>query len=121
MKTIIEWIRISAGTIRCALQNAILNNRRRFKRYACEFPVEFHFDYPGQIRIITAMARNISSGGMLIECPSLPSSNTPCHVVFNVPDWMPCKQARHEVTASAQVLHAEPSSLTFGIMFKEPL
>ena len=103
------------------VQNAILKNRRRFKRYPCDLTVEFHFDSPDQICMIAAVAKNISSGGMLVESESVPKTMTPCRVQFNLPDWFPGPHANREVMASATVLHANSSRLTFGIAFSKPL
>ena len=96
-------------------------NKRRFHRYDCAFPVEVHFDSPGQVSVVEAEARNISSGGMLLKCSTVIESFTHCHVSFQLPEWFPCAAASSDVMTAAKVLHASAAGLTFGIAFNHPL
>lgn len=97
-------------------------NRRQFHRYLCELPVELHLVTPGHLAILKAVARNISSGGMLLECPTLPAPMSACHVLFDLPDWGPFKAYTERfILAEARVQHCEEDSLTFGVAFSRPL
>lgn len=96
-------------------------NRRRYVRYECSIPVEVHIDSPGQLSILKAEAHNISSGGMLIKCPSLPESQAPCHVSFLVPEWFPLTHADRDAMAAGQVKHTDRKRSTFGVAFIRPL
>lgn len=96
-------------------------NKRRFPRFDCTLPVEIHVDTPGQVSIINAVAKNISSGGMLIKCSAVLDSLTACHVSFRMPDWFPGASRTSEVMTNARVLHANVAGLTFGIAFSQPL
>ena len=106
---------------RLAKRDATGRNRRKYFRFDCEVPVELHLDSPGQLSIINAVARNISAGGMLIKCPMVPASLTPCHVSFHVPDWFPGAHQNREVMAYAHVLHADSARRLFGVAFSNPL
>lgn len=96
-------------------------NRRRYVRYECSIPVEVHLDSPGQLSILKAEALNLSSGGMLIKCPSLPKSTTPCHISFVVPEWFPLKHADRDAMAAGHVKHTDSAHATFGVAFISPL
>lgn len=96
-------------------------NRRRFFRFSCDFPIELHVDLPGELCIINGVARNLSAGGMLIKCSSVPASQTPCHVAFTVPDWFPGGHQNREVMAYAHVRHTDQSRHLFGVSFSNPL
>ncbi len=96
-------------------------NKRRFTRYDCMFPVEIHVDTPGQVEVITAEAKNISSGGMLLKCSAVLDSFTRCHVSFRMPEWFPGASHAGEIMAAATVLHANASGLTCGLAFSQPL
>ena len=96
--------------------------RRRFPRYNCELPVELHMDSPGKVSIIAAVARNISFGGMLLECAEAPASLTSCHVSFRLPEWSPFGgAAEQDVMALARVRHNDRTHLTLNMAFAEPL
>lgn len=97
------------------------SNRRRYTRYECEIPVEVHVDSPGHLAILTAVACNISAGGMLIKCETLPESMTPCHISFHVPEWFPFARAERDAMAYAHVRHTSPMNSTFGVAFSSPL
>ena len=96
--------------------------RRRFPRHACELPVELHMDSPGELAIISAVAKNISVGGLLIECAATPQSLTSCHVSFRIPEWIPFDGVtERDVMTLAQVRHNDPIRLTLNLAFTPPL
>jgi hypothetical protein len=96
-------------------------NQRRFPRFDCTIPVEIHVDTPGQISIINAVAKNISSGGMLILCAAALNDMTSCHLSFRMPEWFPGANRTCEVMAYAHVRHANPSAQLFGVSFDAPV
>lgn len=102
--------------------NGTVENRRRFERYNCDFLVELHVDSPGELSISTGVARNISSGGMLIECPTVPPAHAACHVAFSLPEWVPVyAHSGRDFTARAHVRHRDIAHRTFGVSFACPL
>lgn len=96
-------------------------NQRQFPRFDCMIPVEIHVDTPGQISIINAVAKNISSGGMLIMCAAALNDMTSCHLSFRMPEWFPGANRTCEVMAYANVRHANPSAQLFGVSFNAPI
>ena len=93
-------------------------NRRLHSRFPCELPVELHLETPGNLSILNAVARDISRGGMLVECPTVPSLMSACYVTFRIPEWGPFKEHKNElVMAQARVQHCNPSRMSFGLAF----
>ena len=98
------------------------SDRRCAPRYQCELPVDLHVDLPGQISIVAAVARNISAGGMLLECKSAPATLASCLVAFHVPDWFSFgADADRDVLVPALVRHGDRDHLTLGVSFATPL
>ena len=96
-------------------------NKRHFPRFDCTIPVEIHLDTPGQVSVINAVAQNISSGGMLIKCSTILDALTSCHVSFKVPEWFPNANRTRDIMANALIRHANPSDMTFGLAFTQPV
>ena len=102
--------------------DAVKAERRRFHRYDCEVPVELHMDSPGELAIIAAVARNISSGGLLLECAEAPAALASCHVSFRLPEWIPFGGVtERDVMAFARVRHNDRIHLTLNLAFAQPL
>lgn len=97
------------------------SNQRQFPRFDCMIPVDIHLEAPGQVSVISAVAKNISSGGMLIKCAAALDSLTACHLSFHMPGWFPSSNRTCEVMTYAHVRHADPSSQLFGLSFDAPL
>jgi hypothetical protein len=115
-----KWDRFMSR--RKARAEAVPQNRRRFHRFQCTLPVELHLETPGHLSIIKAVARNISAGGMLIECATIPALMSACHVAFQVPEWGPFKTNRNRlVMAEARVQHCDRTGMNFGLAFASPL
>lgn len=92
--------------------------RRSFERYVCDFPIDLYFSSPGLVETVRAVARNISKGGMLIECSESLAPKTSCQLSFTVPEWLPFKTgADREVMVAAQMCHANRISGTYGLQF----
>lgn len=99
-------------------EETIAQNRRRFHRFPCTLPVELHIDIPGQLAVISAVAKNLSRGGMLIACPTLPPLMSTCHVAFRIPEWVPFSAGRHpQIFAKAHVQHRDKAGMNFGLAF----
>jgi len=93
-------------------------DKRKYTRFDCMIPVEIHVDTPGQVSIINAVAKNISSGGMLIKCAKVFIPPTSCHLSFHLPPWFyGAKKSGGEVMAFAHVRHADPVRQLFGACF----
>jgi hypothetical protein len=96
-------------------------DHRRFPRFSCSLPVELHIETPGHLSVLKAVARNISRGGMLIECATMPALKSACHVAFRVPDWVPFLVPDNLVLAEARVQHCDRNAMNFGLAFAQPL
>lgn len=95
-------------------------NRRNSARYPCEFPVNVQL--PGLLESAPAMARNISRGGMLIQCSKFLAPLTACQLTFKIPEWMDFRLGMERpVMMSAQARHAGSISDTYGLQFMAPL
>jgi hypothetical protein len=105
------WYRFAVGE----------KNQRKSPRFDCMIPVEIHVDTPGQISIINAVAKNISTGGMLIMCAAALNDMTSCHLSFRMPEWFPGAKRTCDVMAYAHVRHANPAAQFFGLSFDSPL
>jgi CheY-like chemotaxis protein len=101
---------------------ALNTNGRRHVRYPCELPLVACFASSGLRETVQAVARNISKGGMLVECSKLLSPTTSFQVAFTVPDWM-CllNNTDRKVVMTAQVRHVTDAARTYGLQFVEPL
>ena len=97
-------------------------NRRNSARYACEFPVDVYFSSPGLLEMVSAVARNISRGGILMECSKFLAPMTSCQVAFTVPEWMSFKpSADRAVMLGAEVRHSSSNAGACGLQFVESL
>jgi hypothetical protein len=84
--------------------------------------LELHLESPGHLSILKAVARNISSGGMLVECPTVPAVMSACHVTFRIPEWGPFKAEHNRlVMAQARVQHCNQDGMHFGLAFSNPI
>lgn len=96
--------------------------RRHSQRFSFDAPVELHLEVPGHLSIVKAKACNLSRGGMLLECETLPQLMAACHVAFKLPEWGPFKgRANPYVMAEARVRHINWEGMRFGVMFARPL
>ena len=97
-------------------------HRRQYHRYPCQLPVELHLEASGEQKVIKATARNISDGGMLIECPNLLAPQTPCQISFSLPAGYPfSRPGSQTVLMEGQVRHCNEPSFSFGLAFTSPL
>jgi CheY-like chemotaxis protein len=101
---------------------ACRDNRRSFVRYPCEFPIDVFVSSPGLLENVSAVARNISRGGLLMECSKFLAPMTSCELSFKVPEWMSVKTDLDRlVMVSAQSCRADRVSRTVGLQFLRPL
>ena len=97
-------------------------NRRSSERYPCELSLDMYFSSPGLLETVRAVARNISKGGMLVECSKFLAPMTSCQLAFTVPEWMTFKtDADRVVMLEAQVRHSDKISGAYGLQFLESL
>lgn len=97
-------------------------HRRQFHRYPCELPIELRLDSSGEQKVIKAMARNISGGGLLIECPTILAPLTPCQVSFSLPAGYPfSRPGSQSILQEGLVRHCHESLFSFGLEFTSPL
>ena len=102
-------------------------NRRTSTRYPCDFPVELYFNSPGLLELVSAVARNISTGGMLIESSKILEPMMSFQVAFTLQDWMSAKGVSdhmtmgnpHHIMVAAQSRHGIRTSGTYGLQFLE--
>ena len=81
-----------------------------------------YFSSPGLLETVRAVARNISKGGMLIECSKFLAPMTSCQLGFTVPEWMTFKTDPDRVVMlEAQVRHSDKISGAYGLQFLESL
>jgi CheY-like chemotaxis protein len=98
------------------------DNRRVSSRYPCEFPVNVRFNSLGLQDAVPALARNISRGGILLQCSQYMAPMTPCQLTFKIPEWMDFRAGtERSVMMSAQTRHVSPNSGTYGLQFLTPL
>jgi CheY-like chemotaxis protein len=104
-------------------------NRRRFVRYPCELPVEVSISSCGFHEKMLGVARNISKGGLLLECSKFLAPMTECLVAFTIPEWMSLKKIPdqtmegdgRDVMMVAQACHSNTNSKVYGLQFLEAL
>jgi hypothetical protein len=97
-------------------------NRRRHARYVCRLPVELFASAPGPVEMIMGVARNLSRGGMLLECSESLAPGATLHLSFAVPRWMtPRNRTDQPMTIEARTRHVNPATGTCGLQFAIPL
>ena len=107
---------------RAAVPTASPEDRRHFVRLPCEVPVELHAEAPGLLEIFAAVARNISSGGMLLECSKAPDPRTLRYLSFSLPRESTFGgNAGRPMMVRARIKHRDPNNQTFGVEFASPL
>lgn len=124
LKRVRAWLHEVKGTGKGL---AGIANRRAATRFPCDFPVELYFNSPGLLEMVSAVARNISTGGMLVESSKILEPMTSFQVAFTIPEWMSAKgvaehmvmgSARH-IMVAAQSRHCNKTSGTYGLQFLE--
>jgi UDP-N-acetylmuramyl pentapeptide phosphotransferase/UDP-N-acetylglucosamine-1-phosphate transferase len=96
--------------------------RRHYVRHPCEFPVVVSIGSGAAQRRISAIARDVSVGGMLLECPDLPDGATRVHLEFEIPPDLPIAEGvSRKVDTSATVRYRDPAAGTASLAFVEPL
>jgi CheY-like chemotaxis protein len=124
LKRLWSWLDVIKGRGESASRGA---NRRTSVRYPCDFPVELYFNSPGLLEVQPGVARNISMGGMLVECSKYLEPMSSFQVAFTVPEWMSVKEEADRFTVGktrtvmvpTQARHSCQSSQVFGLQFLE--
>lgn len=98
------------------------SERRQHVRYACSFPVTLHFGSGAQERVVTATARDVSLGGMLIEGADVPESVIRLHVNFEIPAGvLQTENVPRTVQTSAAIRYRDPQDKMLSLAFAEAL
>lgn len=124
LKRLWAWLDVIKRQVENASEGS---NRRTSVRYPCDFPVELYFNSPGLLEMLTGVARNISMGGMLVECSKYLEPMSSFQVAFTVPEWMSVKEKPDRFTVgnartvmvAAQARHSCKSSQAYGLQFLE--
>ncbi|MFB3901942.1 MAG: glycosyltransferase family 2 protein [Acidobacteriota bacterium] len=109
--------------------------RREAPRYECRFPVNVHVTRGGHKEVHTALARDISDGGLLLELPSSPlTQKLPCpkdasgsdvtsvHVDFEIPDGtMPEEYLHGRQKLKGRVTYCDAKTGSVAVAFEENL
>lgn len=98
------------------------SERRQHVRYACDFPVTVKYVLADTEHVVTATARDISVGGMLLEGADVPDSVIRLHVSFELPpDILQSEKIERAVHVSAVVRYRDPRKNVLSLAFAEPL
>lgn len=96
--------------------------RRHHTRYACEFPVILRVGSGDEQRILHGIARDVSIGGMLVECSDLPDGAIRVHVQFEIPpDVLKEEGIARAVATPAVIRYRDNRAHTVSLAFAEPL
>lgn len=98
------------------------DNRRNFARVPCELPVELYCSIPGLLVSVPAVARNISRGGMRLQCSKFIPPKTLCQLSFTIPEWISLgNRADRSVMVEAQACYCDKHSGVYGFKFLQSL
>ncbi len=104
------------------LDNPRDGERRHHTRYPCEFPVDLQIGTGAAQKRLSAIARDISVGGMLVECAELPEGASRVHVQCEIPADVPIEEGvSRSVDMSAVVRYRDNNAHTVSLAFVEPL
>lgn len=114
-----SWLR----GIREAVADSVLQaNRRRYVRYPCRVPVRLFCEKPGMVETFSGVTRNISKGGMRLECTISLASAAKMRLSFTVPEWIALRnQKERDVMVEARTRHSNPATGLYGLQFAMPL
>lgn len=106
---------------RRAMSRTNFSDRRSYERYQGSFPVEIITGRPGAGAVYHGVAHDISSGGLLLEVPGIPESETRFRVSFRLPEGvMPEEYIHSSINTEADVCHRKPDG-TLGVKFVVPI
>lgn len=104
---------------RSRLSNA---DRRRHVRYVGRFPVTIHVGAGDAAKVYHGTARDISEGGLLIECADVPPTETRIRVDFAIPEGvMPEEFSHGRLSAEGEVRRRDEGARLVGLQFTTPL
>jgi hyaluronan synthase len=96
------------------------SDRRGAERFAADFPARIFVGQGPEDREYAATVRNISSGGLLIEAPDVPATETRIRIQFRIPEGvMPEAYIQGAVSTTAAVRRRGEGTL--GLAFEEDL
>jgi UDP-N-acetylmuramyl pentapeptide phosphotransferase/UDP-N-acetylglucosamine-1-phosphate transferase len=98
------------------------SERRHNARYACSFPVTLRMGPAGQERVVTATARDVSVGGMMVDGAAVPEGVIRVHTSFDLPpDVLTDERVPRHVNTAAAVTYRDHRNHTLSLAFSEPL
>lgn len=98
------------------------SDRRAAQRFAADFPARIFVGEGKNAREYAATVRDISSSGLLIEAPDVPSDETRIRIKFRVPEGvMPEAFIQGSVSTDASVQWRAGEQPLIGLAFEEDL
>ena len=98
------------------------SDRRASERYRADFPVRIFVGEGKNAQTYEATVRDISSGGLLIEAPDVPASETRIRLQFRIPEGvMPEAFMQGVVSTDASIRRRREGDPMLGLAFDEDL
>ena len=98
------------------------SDRRASTRYLADFPARIFVGQGDRAKEYPATVHDISSGGLLIEAPDVPTDETRIRVEFRIPEGvMPEAFIQGVVSTTAEVRHRAANPSLLGLAFEEDL
>lgn len=99
------------------------SDRRKYLRYFCRFPITVRYTTAtGTPQVVTAIVKDISEGGVMLEGMDIPDTVSVVTLEFRVPPGvMPEEFVHGDWTAKASVRFRHPSGNRYGVEFEESL
>ena len=98
------------------------SDRRAAQRYLADFPARIFVGQGDRGKEYPATVHDISSGGLLIEAPDVPTDETRIRVEFRIPEGvMPEAFIQGVVSTTAEVRHRTAGQPLMGLAFDEDL
>lgn len=96
-------------------------DRRAHTRYVGDFPVTIHVGGANPT-VYHATARDISDGGLLIECRDVPPTESRIRVAFAIPEGvMPEEFVHGRLSAEGEIRRRDEENRLVGVRFERPL
>lgn len=105
-----------------SLSRTDYSDRRHAERFLADFPATISVGEGAQAKEYAATVHDISSGGLLIEAPDVPTDETRFRIQFRIPGGvMPEAFIQGVVSTNAVVRHRDGDKPLFGLAFEEDL
>lgn len=98
------------------------SDRRTDSRFWSEFPIQIIVGSGKEEKTYQGIARDISNGGLLIEAPDVPPTETRFRLQFRVPPGTLSEEFIHApMEIGAEVRQRDEQTALLGVRFEEPL